>query len=633
MLAPATKLGLLATKSSTTNTTPYAATASETLAGQLQHLLLRFGIVSRLTRKRFPYKEGRDGFTLHLVGRRSIERFADAILPHVVGREPAVTGLRAYLLNTPPDRESVDTLPAEVKAWVQAAQKRSGQTWKQVEAQSGVCVKEFYGAVRPHKKGFRRATIQALGDYFQDRELQQIAAAELYWERIEAIEADGVEMTYDLEVEATHNFVANDLIVHNSHSAAYALVSYQTAWLKTHHPAAFMAAVLSSDLDNTDKVVVLLEECRHMDLEVLPPDINQSHYRFTVGEPGRVVYGLGAIKGVGEAAIEGILKEREENGVYRDLFDLCARSDLKKANKRVLEHLIHAGALDCFGETRATHEAWLPAALQTAEQQAHNAAAGQNDLFGLGAPAAKPADDKPADLEPQAEWDENLRLSREKEVLGLYLSGHPINRYLDELRRFAPKGLAELMKDGDEMAAAGGGPSWRRGRDEKKTIAAGLVMSIRIRKQKNGRMGFLTLDDRTGRLEAKLFDKTFDEFRDLIEKDRVIVVEGKLGYDDFAGCAQITVDTLYDLDGARERFAKGIRIQAESDGQADGIAAALAEALGPYRSGRCAVTVEYARPDVRGTLRLGEAWRVKPTDELLRRLRASRLIECAEIRY
>ena len=126
--------------------------------------------------------------------------------------------------------------------------------------------------------------------------------------------ADGVAMTYDLEVEATHNFVANDLIVHNSHSAAYALVSYQTAWLKTHHPAAFMAAVLSSDLDHTDKVVVLLEECRRMDLEVASPDINQSCYRFTVGGPKQVIYGLGAIKGVGEAAIEGIVTERDAHG-------------------------------------------------------------------------------------------------------------------------------------------------------------------------------------------------------------------------------------------------------------------------------------------------------------------------------
>ena len=419
-----------------------------------------------------------------------------------------------------------------------------------------------------------------------------------------------------------------------SHSAAYALVSYQTAWLKTHHPAAFMAAVLSSDLDNTDKVVVFLEECRSMGLTVRPPNINESQYRFTVNDAGEVVYGLGAIKGMGEAAIEGMLAERKAHGPYKDLFDFSARIDLKKANKRVLEHLIHAGALDCFGETRATCEAWLPSALQIAEQQSSNADAGQDDLFGLGAPTETSAPHlDPMKLPPHREWDEDLRLSREKEVLGLYLTGHPINRYLDELRKFTTGALSILMEKGEEMGHLAGGQGRRRDKEASKAVAAGLVMNIRVRKQKNGKMGFLTLDDRTGRIEAKLFDRSFDEYQNLIEKDKVVVVEGKLGYDDFAGCAQITVDAMYDLDGARAHFAKQLRIELESDGRTDGVTETLNDALAPYRSGDCPVTVRYTRPEVGGELRLGEPWRIRPSDELLRRLREAGTVKRVELQY
>ncbi|MGB0713321.1 MAG: DNA polymerase III subunit alpha, partial [Gammaproteobacteria bacterium] len=411
-----------------------------------------------------------------------------------------------------------------------------------------------------------------------------------------------------------------------SHSAAYALVSYQTAWLKAHYPAPFMAAVLSSDMDNTDKVVVFIEECREMKLEVIPPDVNRSQYRFTNDGENTVVYGLGAIKGVGEGAIEGMIAEREANGAYKDLFDFCARIDLKKANKRTLEHMIRAGALDTLAPNRATIEAWLPAALQTAEQQASNADAGQDDLFGLGGggdtgPAA-PA--KPAGLRDHEEWDEDVRLAYEKEVLGLYLTGHPVNRYLEELDRFTSDRLHVLAEKGEAMGGNGGfgnGGGFNRRRDDRKFVAAGLILNIRIRKQKNGKMGFLTLDDRTGRIEIKLFDRTFDEFQNLIAKDTIIVAEGRLGFDDFAGCSQITADKLYDLNGAREHFAKGVDIELASNGGGEEYAEALSRALGPFRPGTCPVRVQYRRPDAGALIRLGEQWRIKPTEEAIRRLR------------
>src|SRR5690606_29458306 len=213
-----------------------------------------------------------------------------------------------------------------------------------------------------------------------------------------------------------------------SHSAAYALLSYQTAWLKAHYPAPFMAAVLSSDMDNTDKVVPLIEECREMKLEVQPPSINASDYMFRASGPRTIVYGLGAVKGVGQAAIEAILEERRQGGPFRDLFDFCRRVDPRRVNRRTLEALTRAGCFDCLGLTRATAMAQLPMAVQAADQALRDVAVGQDDLFGL-APAEETV---PADAPVLPEWEEAERLAQEKEVLGLYLTGHPVTQYRSE---------------------------------------------------------------------------------------------------------------------------------------------------------------------------------------------------------
>ncbi len=232
-----------------------------------------------------------------------------------------------------------------------------------------------------------------------------------------------------------------------SHSAAYALVSYQTMWLKAHYPAAFMAAVCSADMDNTDKVVPLIEECRRMGLKVEPPQVNLSQYKFTIADDSTVVYGLGAIKGVGEAAIEAIVSERHTRRAGpTDLFEFCRRIDLKKVNRRVLESLIRAGALDGLGANRASLMLQLPLALKMAEQHHAMQAVGQNDLFGM-------SDDQPARTFSQVvpdnveEWDDEQRLQGEKETLGLYLTGHPIDRYEAELRQIASSRIADLSLD------------------------------------------------------------------------------------------------------------------------------------------------------------------------------------------
>ncbi|MCF6193387.1 MAG: DNA polymerase III subunit alpha, partial [Kangiellaceae bacterium] len=211
-----------------------------------------------------------------------------------------------------------------------------------------------------------------------------------------------------------------------SHSAAYALVSYQTAWLKTHYPAAFMAAVMSADMDNTEKVVTYVDDSKDMGLDIVPPDVNRGAYKFTVDGDAVIIYGIGAIKGVGEAAIQSIIDQREKNGVFKDLFDFCNRIDLKKANRRVLEALIRAGALDKLGPNRAVIMASLEESVKSAEQFKRNSELGQNDLFG--APSEENAEQNIqfAKVRP---WPEGRVLEGERETLGLYLTGHPINRY------------------------------------------------------------------------------------------------------------------------------------------------------------------------------------------------------------
>ena len=248
-----------------------------------------------------------------------------------------------------------------------------------------------------------------------------------------SVEADNATYIFDLmEKFAGYGF-------NKSHSAAYALVSYQTAWLKTHYPAEFMAAVLSADMDNTDKIVTLIDECREMKLEVLPPDVNRSDYKFTPSLDGVVFYGLGAVKGVGQAAIESIINSRID-GEYRSLDDFCDRIDSSRSNRKVLEALIKAGALDCFSDNRAALMAHLPYALQAAEQKQNNQDAGMIDIF---AEIAEPETVKPL---PHCEpWDEKKRLMQEKEALGLFLTGHPLLIVEQEIKQITSASLSQWL--------------------------------------------------------------------------------------------------------------------------------------------------------------------------------------------
>ena len=397
-----------------------------------------------------------------------------------------------------------------------------------------------------------------------------------------------------------------------SHSAAYALLAYQTAWLKAHYPAAFMAAVLSSDMDRTDKIVTLIDECRRMGLAVEAPDVNSSQFMFAV-EGASIRYGLGAIKGVGQAAVDCMIAERTAGGAFRDLRDLCRRADPNRVNRRVFEALIRAGALDGLAANRATLMHELPAAMQAADQSSKAQAAGQSDLFGVTTPATAEAATAAARAAPQAEWSDAVRLAGERETLGLYLTGHPIAEYERELAPAVSGRIADL--GGPRPVGAGEG-GWRTpGRN---VTVAGLVLEIRKR---NGRVSFI-LDDRSGRVEVTLFDDILQQYRSLIERDAILVVDGAMRWDEFIEDWRLTARRILDLDQAREQYARRLvlRWPGSRNGDAGTVVSALEQALRPSRGGRCAVGIRYLRADASAFVELGEEWTVRPSRELIERL-------------
>ncbi|HHQ4472071.1 DNA polymerase III subunit alpha [Aeromonas sp. S41-2] len=388
-----------------------------------------------------------------------------------------------------------------------------------------------------------------------------------------------------------------------SHSAAYALVSYQTLWLKTHFPAEFMAAVMTADMDNTDKIVTLVDECQRMGLTVIPPDVNTGRYRFSVNEDGHIVYGIGAVKGVGEGPIDAILEARDRDGPFRDLFDFCNRVDIKKLNKRVMEKLILSGAMDRLGPHRAALMATLEEAMRAAEQHAKAQAVGQVDMFGV---LTEEIDDVKKAFANVPHWPDKVWLEGERETLGLYLTGHPINQYSGELRRYTSGRLCDLHPTSRDTV----------------TTAAGLVIAARSMVTKRGnKMGIFTLDDRSGRLDVTLFSEALEKYEELMQKDRILVVSGQVSFDDFSGGLKMSARELLDINDARERFARAIRISLDEQQIDDRFFPRLCEILEPARAGVCPVQVNYRRPGSRVRLTLGTEWRVTPTDQLIDDLR------------
>jgi DNA polymerase-3 subunit alpha len=432
-----------------------------------------------------------------------------------------------------------------------------------------------------------------------------------------------------------------------SHAAAYALLAYFTAWLKAHHPAEFMAANMSLAMDDTDKVKILFEDCLVNKMAVLPPDINQSAYRFepvaeASGARSKTIrYGLGAVKGSGQSAIEEILRAREE-APFTDIFDFCMRVDRRMVNRRTVEALIRAGAFDSLHENRAQLIASVSLAMEAADQAAANAM--QSGLFDMG--------DEPQqghDLLDEPMWSDKKRLQEEKSALGFYLSGHLFDAYKTEVRRFVRQKIGEL----------------KEGRDK---LVAGVITTMRTQMTQRGKMLIVNLDDGTGQCEVTVYNEQFEANKALYKEDELLVVQGQARNDAFTGGIRFTVEAAMDLERSRSRYAQAVKV--EMNGNADALrlkkvleahsappeqaagpvaAAVQAPSRGGSRGGDrdggrgqrqpvhipngLNVSIVYRSEHAEGEVRLGDAWRVKPTDDLITALRGEFAGSSIEIVY
>ena len=390
-----------------------------------------------------------------------------------------------------------------------------------------------------------------------------------------------------------------------SHSAAYALVSYQTCWLKTHYPAPFMAAVMSSELDNTDKIVVFVDECKQMKLSLKLPDVNEGQYMFTVNADDEIIYGLGAIKGLGEGPIESILSTREADGPFTDLFDFCARTDPRKVNRKAIEALIRSGALDSLGESRWVLMASMEDALKAAEQSASNRDAGIDDLFGEVVPSQNNGhDDVYAPFRNVRPWSDKERLGGERDTLGLYITGHPIDEYKAEIRKFAPKRIVDVRPD-------------KQGNQ----VLVGLIMATRTMNTQRGTMAVLTLDDSSAQIEVTLFSEAYSQFRELLVKDTIVIVEGRVQQDDRSGKPVVRAGGVRSIDEARQNYASRLTLEVNAEKIDERFSARLQQILSGAGGGRCPVSIDYLQEHNKARVHLSERWRVVPSDDLIQALR------------
>ncbi len=396
-----------------------------------------------------------------------------------------------------------------------------------------------------------------------------------------------------------------------SHSAAYALVSYQTAWLKRHYPSEFMAAVMSSEIDNTDKLLGLRDECRRMGLTVRAPNVLEGQHHFSVSAEGHIIYGLGGIKGLGEGPIEDLLVAREAKPVT-DLFDLCSRTDPRKVNRRALEALIKSGALDELGAERSVLMSALDDALRAAEQSAANEAAGMGDLFGEVVPTSGSGDPY-QDHRRARSWTLRDILAGEKESLGSFLSGHPMDEFEQEVRKFSPRSIRELNA---------GSKQW----------VAGLIVDVRLVKTQRGTMAVLQLDDGTGQIEATAYSEVYEQHRDLLVKDQIVLADGRLQMDDFRGQLSLRAKSFTTLEQARSSRIRELKLGLRPDVVQSGVASELKRALSAH-TGDCPIVVEYRQPAGSALVKFGDKWRVAPTDTLLDQLKELVGHESVEVIY
>ena len=519
----------------------YYATSSEGLAGDVRRLLLKLGIPSTIHRKTFAYRGTRRiGYTVNLIGgRRTYARFNELVGIHLVGsKRAALASLVASSADTRAllARGTVDVIPTAIyrESLREAILKRYA-TLKAGCRALGLAYR-LVGRDRV-TRGIRRDTLEHLADRLESPALQSLVDPAMGWSRPKRFVIDGVEPTYDFEVPGARSFIANGIAVHNSHAAAYGLVAYQTAYFKANYPVEFMAALLTSEMGDTDKIVKYIEECRAMGIRVEPPDVNVSAVQFSVAGD-TVRFGLAAIKNVGEAAMQSILKSRSGEGTFRALEDFCARVDLRLVNRRVVESLIKAGAFDSLSLTRAHLLATTDTALESGQRQQRDRAEGQGSFFEM-MPAVAPAARTSAPAEITPEWEADQRLAFEKEVLGFYISGHPLARY---------RGVVEplgVTTSGD-LAAKGHGS---------RVLLFGHANGLKETSTKGGnRMAFFTLEDMDGTVEVTVFPEPFKSAAACLRSGEAVLVRGRVD----------------DGDKGRVVLAEDVRLLAQALAESDG---------------------------------------------------------------
>ncbi|NDF69707.1 MAG: DNA polymerase III subunit alpha, partial [Betaproteobacteria bacterium] len=374
-----------------------------------------------------------------------------------------------------------------------------------------------------------------------------------------------------------------------SHAAAYALVAYQTAYMKAHHAAAFAAANMSSALDDTDKLRVFFEDARVNGITILPPDVNASDYRFVPVDARSVRYGLGGIKGAGEGAIQSLISARQTGGAFTSLFDFCARVDRRLANRKTLEALIRGGAFDALHADRAAMLASVGLAMEAAEQAAANV--NQVSLFGDDEPMAA-VSHALVDCPP---WSDEERLSAEKAVLGFYLSGHPFDAAWPRLQGFVKTRLKDLQAARETQ------------------VLAGIVVGFKVVMGARGRRGIVQLDDNTAVVEVTVFGETLDASQGHLLDERLVVIEGRASHDEYSDSTRVVADAVFDLDAARSRFARRVTLRMNGGSDLD----RLRGLLQPHTSGSTAIRIDYRNHEATAQIELGEDWRVRLSPGLL----------------
>ena len=499
---------------------PRYPTVSKRLAQQIQHLLLRLGIVSRVQRVKFHHTTKHDDgyYQVDILTLEHLVRFAQIVGAHLVIPEQQAICRGVYQLVYPANAENYDIVPLAIKKIVRQAKDETNMTWPKFHAETGMAQWEFYPADKRGKRGIRREVITKLADYFDNDALWRYAKSDIYWDEVVAIEYVGEKQTYDLTIADTHNFIANNILVHNSHAADYGMVTCQTAYLKANYPIEYMTALLTVERNNTEKVSQLLTECRAIGIKVLPPHVNYSRIDFvidTLTEAEPVIrFGMSAIKNVGEGPIEAILTERDANGFFNNLEDLCKRVDLRQVNRRALEGLIKAGALDCFSDDRALLMAVIERMLNFSSSLHKAASAGQMSLFGGVVETASNKIESILDNPPP--YDPVSRreiLEWEKELVGTYLSEHPIEKNMRQLKAANVTMLNEIT---GQM-------------HDRQITVAGVITVVKPHRSKKGDpMAFIEIEDMNLMREVVIFPRAYTSYASLLVEGNLVIIKGKV---------------------------------------------------------------------------------------------------------